>query len=77
MSNVIDRSNQKHNIEPYRFKILQQQGGVVSFEEDTSQILEPEAEPISPAEAEKVLEDAIEQTPLPPAPEQSSQILVS
>ena len=69
MSNVIDSSNQKHNIEPYRFKILQQQGGVVSFEEDTSQILEPELEPISPAEAEKVLEDAIEQTPLPPAPE--------
>lgn len=69
MSNVVDRSNQRHNIEPYRFKILQQQGGVVSFEEDTSTMPEPEPEPISPADAEKVLEDAIEQTPLPPTPE--------
>lgn len=69
MSNVVDRSNQRHNIEPYRFKILHQQGGVVSFEEDTSPAPEPEPEPISPAEAEKVLEEAIEQTPLPPAPE--------
>lgn len=69
MSNVVDKSNEKHNIEPYRFKILHQQGGVVSFEEDTSPVPEPEPEPISLAEAEKVLEEAIEQTPLPPAPE--------
>lgn len=60
-SNVIDANNEKHTIQPYRFKILRQQGG------GEFAMAEPEIppEPISQEEGEKVLEEAIEQTPLP------------
>lgn len=67
-SNVIDASNEKHTIQPYRFKVLRQQGEQ-SFAPPLEEESAPEPPVIDVASGEKVLEKAIEETPLPPAPE--------
>ena len=67
-SNVINPNNEKHTVQQYRFKILHN-GGTQSFDEMEEQ-KQASISPITPInilEAEKTLEDAIDETPLPSA----------
>lgn len=80
-SNVISPNNEKHTVQQYRFKILHN-GGLQSFDEIEEQ-RQTSASPVSPIapinilDAEKTLEDAINETPLPEPLAQAQEIVPS